>query len=303
MTGRDVQLTLDKRLVGLSRDLKYAVVDVGEGPAVVLLHGFPCTAALWRNQIPVLVQAGFRVIAPDLRGCGDSSKPAGVEHYRLLQIAGDVALLLRRLGVPRAHVVGHDWGAAVAWVFAAVMPKKVDRLVCVSVGHPATYFTRSLRQRSAAWHTLLFQFEGVAEELLSRDNWRMFREMLMSDGLSDDDVNERLAYLRQPGALTAILNWYRANTHPRMELESPVRLPFIRSPTLAIWGTGERFWLEEGVVGSSAYVLGEWRYVPIEGATHWVPLDRPDRLNELLLEFLDHHETTADAARPPRRRF
>ena len=132
----------------------------GEGPPVVLLHGFPDSGRLWRHQVPALAGAGFQVIVPDLRGYGRSDKPEAVEAYSLMHIAGDVLAIMADLNVPRAHVVGHDWGAALAWALATFRPDTVDHLVVLSVGHPAT-FRRTPRQREKSWYMLLFQFPGV----------------------------------------------------------------------------------------------------------------------------------------------
>ena len=142
----------------------------GEGPPVVLLHGFPDSGRLWRHQVPALAGAGFQVIVPDLRGYGRSDKPEAVEAYSLMHIAGDVLAILADLNVPRAHVVGHDWGAALAWALATFRPDTVDHLVALSVGHPAT-FRRTPRQREKSWYMLLFQFPGVAERWLTEDGW------------------------------------------------------------------------------------------------------------------------------------
>src|SRR5258705_8608659 len=127
----------------------------GEGPPVVLLHGFPDSGRLWRHQVPALADAGFQVIVPDLRGYGRSDKPEAVEAYSLMLLAGDVMAILAELGIPKAHVVGHDWGAALAWALASLVPDNVDHLVTLSVGHPAT-FRRTPRQREKSWYMLLF---------------------------------------------------------------------------------------------------------------------------------------------------
>ncbi len=156
-------------------DLTFAVQDEGEGPAVLLLHGFPDSHALWRNQVPALVNAGYRVIAPDLRGFGDSSKPVGVEKYGILDIAGDVVGILDSLGVDRAHVVGHDWGAALAWAMAAFLPARVDHLVALSVGHPSAFGAVGFDQRQKSWYMLLFQFEDIAEQWLSANDFANMR--------------------------------------------------------------------------------------------------------------------------------
>jgi pimeloyl-ACP methyl ester carboxylesterase len=146
-----------------------AVLDEGEGRPVLLLHGFPDSSHVWRHQVPALVEAGMRVIAPDLRGFGESDKPESVEDYSLSHSVADVVALLDGLGIERTQVVGHDWGAGLAWLLAAFVPARVDRLVVMSVGHPNALRTPSIEQREKGWYQLLFQFPAVAEDLLRRD--------------------------------------------------------------------------------------------------------------------------------------
>jgi pimeloyl-ACP methyl ester carboxylesterase len=261
--------------------VELAVRDEGEGQPVLLLHGFPDSSLLWRHQIPALTGAGMRAIAPDLRGFGESDKPQETEAYVIPNSARDMVALLDALEIDRAHVVGHDFGSVLAWVLAAVAPERVERLVVMSVGHPATSSLRTIADREMAWYQLLFQFEGVAEELLTRDDWKLFREWLRDDG----DVERYIGDLSRPGALTAGLNWYRANLAPRLELSrSP--LPSVAAPTLALWSSGDNYLSEHRMVGSREYVTGSWRYERIEGASHWMQLDAPDRINELLLDHL-----------------
>jgi pimeloyl-ACP methyl ester carboxylesterase len=259
-----------------------AVVDEGAGTPVLLLHGFPDSSHLWRNQVPALVDAGFRAIAPDLRGFGESDRPEQVEAYALRRSLADVVAVLDALGVERAAVVGHDWGAALAWTVAAFAPERVERLVAMSVGHPNTMRERTIEQREKAWYQLLFQFEGVAEELLVRDDWRLLRELLRGSG----DVERYIADLSRPGALTAALSWYRANAAPGRELEPRMSFPPVAAPTLGLWSTGDHYLLEAPMLRSREHVTGPWRYERIEGASHWLQLDAPERVNDLLLEFL-----------------
>jgi pimeloyl-ACP methyl ester carboxylesterase len=267
----------------LRRDgVTLAVLDEGEGIPVVLLHGFPDSARVWRHQVTALVDAGMHAIAPDLRGFGESDKPDEVEAYAVRHSVADVVAILDGLEIERAHVVGHDWGAGVAWVLAAFAPERVDRMVVLSVGHPNMYREPSLEQRQKSWYSLLFQFHGVAEELVRRDDWKLFRTMLDGTG----DVDHYLADLARPGALTAALNWYRANAAPAHELERTRPFPAVGAPTMGIWSSGDNFLTEESVLGSRAHVTGPWRYERIEGASHWLQLDSPERVNELLLEFL-----------------
>src|SRR5262249_23174987 len=146
----------------------------GRGRPVVLLHGWPDSGRLWRHQVPAPARAGFQVLVPDLRGYGLSGKPGAIEAYSLPVLAGNVLAILADQKLTRAHVVGHDWGAALGWVLASFAPDKVDHLVALSVGNPVT-FLRSFEQRQLSWYMLLFQFPGVAERWLSEDDWANFR--------------------------------------------------------------------------------------------------------------------------------
>jgi pimeloyl-ACP methyl ester carboxylesterase len=263
-----------------------AVHDEGEGVPVLFLHGFPDSSSLWRHQIPALVGAGMRAIAPDLRGFGESDKPEAVEDYAIARSVADMVAVLDALGVERAHVVGHDWGAGLAWALAAYVRARVDRLVVMSVGHPNTLRQPSIEQREKAWYQLLFLFTGVAEALIQRDDWKLFREML-------GDARDRdryIADLSRPGALTSGLNWYRANATPAQELERTRPFPAVHVPTMGLWSSGDNYLTEDGMLRSGEHVTGDWRYERIEGAGHWLQLDAPERVNELLLDFLveDH---------------
>jgi pimeloyl-ACP methyl ester carboxylesterase len=256
-----------------------AVLDEGDGPAVLLLHGFPDSSHLWRHQVPVLVDAGFRVIAPDLRGFGESDKPDSVEDYAIMRSLGDVLAILDALAVERAHVVGHDWGAGLAWVVAGLAPERVERLVAISVGHPNTQRDPTLEERRRAWYMLFFQFPGVAEAVLARDDWKLFREWTAGA----PDRERYLDDLSRPGALTAGLNWYRANVRPERELEPRRPFPTVAAPALGLWSSGDEYLTERPMLESAAHVTGGWRYERIEHAGHWLQLDAPNRVNELLL--------------------
>ena len=205
----------------------------GQGRPVVLLHGFPDSGRLWRHQVPALAAAGFQVIVPDLRGYGGSSQPDAVEAYSLALLAGDVQAVLAAEQVSRAHVVGHDWGAALAWVLATFAPDQVDHLAVLSVGHPAT-FLRTLEQRQMSWYMLLFLFPGVAERWLSEDNWANFRSWARHP-----DADEVIADLEATGSLIPGLNWYRANMRPEAWAAPPPRLPAVQAPAMGIWSTGD----------------------------------------------------------------
>ena len=263
--------------------LQFYVRDEGSGTPAILLHGFPDSGDVWRKQVPALVQQGFRAIVPDLRGRGRSSKPDAVSDYRLSSIVRDVTGILDALRIERAHVVGHDWGAGVAWLVAALAPERVDRLVAISVGAPGAAARPTLEAFQKGWYRLLFLFEGVAEELIQRDDWYLFRMFL--GGALDTDAYVKT--LSEPGALTPALNWYRANL-PVQALFGRTggpQLPMVKADTLGIWSTGDLYLTEDAMTRSEQRVQGRWRYERLEGS-HWVQLDQPDRLNGLLLEFL-----------------
>jgi pimeloyl-ACP methyl ester carboxylesterase len=261
--------------------VELSVLDQGEGPAVLLLHGFPDSARLWRHQIPTLLDAGFRVVAPDLRGFGDSGKPQEIEAYGFGHLIADALAILDDAGVEKAHVVGHDWGAAVAWALALLAPQRVERLVALSVGHPAAFAVRGLDQRRLSWYMLLFQFEE-AEALLRKDDWALFREW----AASHPDIEDAIAGFERPGALTAALNWYRASLHPRSELEPAGQLPPVQADTLGVFSTGDDFLVEAQMSESARHITGAWRYERIEAAGHWFMLEQPQRVSTLLLDFL-----------------
>jgi pimeloyl-ACP methyl ester carboxylesterase len=260
--------------------LRYYFEDVGSGFPVVLLHGFPDTSVLWQAQIVALSGAGYRVIAPDLRGRGRTERPERVEDYALSKVMGDVVALLDVLEIERAHVVGHDWGAAVAWVTAALVPQRVDHLCAISVPHPATSGRPTLEELQKGWYRLLFLFEGVAEEVVQQDDWYLMRVLLAGQG----DYDRYAGDLAQPGALTAALNWYRANISPRRLLNRSA-LPTVAAPTLGIFGARDQYLTEDAMRRSGEFVTGPWRFERFDDAGHWASIDEPDRLNRLLLEF------------------
>jgi pimeloyl-ACP methyl ester carboxylesterase len=252
----------------------------GAGRPVVLLHGFPDTGRLWRHQVPALAEGGFQVIVPDLRGYGRSGKPEAVDAYSIPVLAGDVMAILAELGIGKAHVVGHDWGAALAWALASFAPDSVDHLAVLSVGHPAT-FLRTLEQRQKSWYILLFQYPGIAESWLSDNGWANFR------GWADHpDADQVIAELEANGSLTPGLNYYRANIPPSAWAGPPLELPPVQAPAMGIWSTGDIALTEVQMTDSAQNVAGPWRYERLDGPGHWMQLDAPDQVSALLLDFL-----------------
>jgi pimeloyl-ACP methyl ester carboxylesterase len=251
----------------------------GAGDPVLLLHGWPDSADLWRDVVAALTAAGYQVIAPDQRGFGRTSRPADAASYKIANAVADVAAVLDAVGAPTAHVVGHDWGAAVAWATAMYLPDRTRTLTAVSVPHPGVPDTP--RQREMAWYCLFFQFADIAEATLQYDDWATLREL--TPGYKD--IDRAIANLSRPGALTATLNWYRANLAPR--LPGPRReLPPVKAPTLGIWSDGDRYLDGARMRASGELIQAPWRYAEISGATHWIPLDAPVELSGLILDWL-----------------
>ncbi len=262
-------------------EIEVAVEGPEDGPPVLLLHGWPDSHRLWRHQVPALTAAGLRTIAPDLRGFGESTRPGDVGAYAMPGILGDVLAVLDHLGVEHTHLVGHDWGAALAWLVATLVPDRVDRLAALSVGHLASFASAGFAQREKSWYILLFQFDGVAEQWLSADDWHNYR-----DFFAHPDPDGTIVDLSRPGALTASLNLYRANVPPSSLVEPRPELPPVAAPTLGIWSSGDRFLTEENMTGSSRFVTGPWRYERVDGAGHWLQLEAPDAVNSLLVDHL-----------------
>jgi pimeloyl-ACP methyl ester carboxylesterase len=271
--------------------LTFNLAEAGSGPPVLLLHGFPDCWRLWRHQLPALAEAGHRVLAPDLRGFGGTDKPERAEDYKMRTLVGDAVGLLDALGVDRAAVVGHDWGAALAWMVAMFAPDRVSRLVAVSVGHPVSFADVDLGQKQRSWYMLWFQFAGVAERVLPEHDWAVFRRWAWNGAGpgQDPDCDRQVAELSRPGALTAGLNWYRANVDPATFIRSgPIRssLPPVACPTMGVWSTDDFAVAEAQMTGSQRFVTGPWHYRRLEGVSHWVPVHAPQALNRLLVDFL-----------------
>ncbi len=264
---------------GVTLDVEVTGPDTGR--PVVLLHGFPDSGRMWSRQVHALSGAGHRVIVPDQRGYGRSDKPSQVDDYNIVLLAADVVAVLDDVGVEKAAVVGHDWGAAVAWTVASFAPERVDRLVALSVGHPLAFAAAGLEQREKSWYMLLFQFEGIAEEWLTADGWANFRQWS-----HHPDADAVIAELEASGSLTPGLNWYRANVHPRALVEPPPEFPPVTVPTLGVWSSGDFALTEAQMTGSYHFVAAPWRYHRLEGPGHWMQLEAADDVNQLLLEFL-----------------
>ena len=266
----------------IQRDgVRLHVSDDGEGTPVLLIHGFPDSGALWRHQSPALRGAGYRTVAPDLRGFGRSDRPTSVEAYALDRVVADLVAVLDDLRIDRAHVVGHDWGAVCAWLLAASEPGRVRSLVAMSVGHPAAASRSGIDQREKSWYMLLFLF-AEAEEMLRADDWRLLRDLVRHH----PELERWIPALTPDGALTAALGLYRANAPVTAWRGGSSRLPAVTVPTLGVWSSGDAYLTEAPMTASAEFVKAPWRYERVEGASHWLMLDRPDVVNRLLVEYL-----------------
>ncbi|MBB4638323.1 alpha/beta fold hydrolase [Longimicrobium terrae] len=269
-------------------DVRLHWVEAGDGPLVVLLHGFPEFWYGWRKQIPALAAAGFRVVAPDLRGYNLSAKPAGIRPYRVQALVDDVAALIHHLGARQAHVVGHDWGGIVAWWLAMVHPECIDRLAVLNAPHPPAFsreIRRNPKQMLASWYAGFFQLPALPEAALRARDYAallgIFRaESVRPGAFSEDDLQRYRESASQPGALTAMLNYYRAATRYR---PPPTRI--IPHDTLLIWGVRDQALTIELTEGLEAWAP-RLRIERIPEASHWVASEYPDPVNQLLTGFL-----------------
>ena len=280
-------------------DLDFNVVDEGNGDPVLFLHGFPDSAEVWREQIGPVSNAGYRVIAPDLRGFGDSARPSDpdpgrdIALYSIQRIVADVIGILHALAVaPPVHVVGHDWGAAVGWVLASTTRSQplVRSLVAMSVAHPRAYKRPTIAQRQKSWYIYFFQHPR-AEHAIARDT-----QFLRDWSRFPQEVPRWQRDLGRTGALTAALNWYRANASPDParslvdaipELEAKGLWGPVRVPTLGVSSTDDPHLTSEPMRASDNFVANpaDWQYQEIP-AGHWLQLERPELVNPLLVDFL-----------------
>jgi pimeloyl-ACP methyl ester carboxylesterase len=272
------------------------VVEAGnkEAPLVILLHGFPDFWYGWRRQIGPLVQAGYLVVVPDQRGYNLSDKPAGIEAYLLDTLALDVLKLADHYNRDKVLLVGHDWGAAVAWQFATHYPERLEKLVILNVPHPVVMvrtLKRNLKQLLRSWYIFFFQLQGLSEWLLSCNDYQGLLNLLKGSAnkgsFSNDDLEKYRSAYRQPGALTAMLNWYRAMFRQgvKSRYQSTDRPPKkIKVPTLMLWGARD-IALSLSMAGQSINLCEEGQLVVYENASHWVQHDEFERINSEILNF------------------
>lgn len=259
-----------------------------DAPPVLLLHGFPQSASCWGEVSARLHAAGFRTIAPDQRGYSPGARPPAVEDYETPKLVGDVIGLLDALGIEKAHLVGHDWGAAVAWNVAIRHPDRLASLTAVSVPHPAA-FGRALRedsdQQGRSTYIQLFRQPGKAEELLLENGAQRLRAMYQ-DAVPAEQVEEHVRRMSEPGALTAALNWYRAMTAHRAPgaTDGGSGDDTVRVPTTYVWSDADMALGRTGAEACGEHVSGPYRFAVLEGVTHWIPEQAPADLADLIID-------------------
>ncbi len=271
-------------------DIRLHVAEAGAGPLVILLHGFPDFWYSWRYQIPALVDAGFRVVAPDMRGYNLSEKPRGVAAYHVRYLTADVAGLIRACGEERAHVVGHDWGAVVAWSFAMRYPEMLRRLAILNVPHPVRMMEglRTPRQLLKSWYMFFFQLPWLPEASIRMGSYAVLRRLFRTDparpgAFTEEDIRRYVAALSQPGALPAAIHYYRAFLRIRPR-EARASLRRVDAPVLVIWGERDRY-LGAELADPPLQWVPNARVVRLPGASHWVQHDEPERVCQLLVDF------------------
>ena len=258
-----------------------------DGPVVLLLHGFPEFWYSWRNQIEPLAASGFRVIVPDQRGYNTSSKPRGARSYALSHLISDVLAIAHHLGQSRIFLAGHDWGAAVAWSVALLHPQRVAKLAILNVPHPSVmrrYLKTNRRQLRRSWYMFFFQLPWLPEAAFSAFNFKLgVRSLVRSSRpgtFSPEDLAQYRAAWSQPGALTAMINWYRAAFRYRSKFPDST----VHVPTRILWGERDAFLLSEMAHDSLRYCDRAELYT-FANASHWLQHEEPARLSELLIDF------------------
>jgi epoxide hydrolase 4 len=259
-------------------------------PVVVLLHGFPEFWYSWHKQIGPLAAAGFRVIVPDQRGYNKSSKPRGAASYALFELTSDVLAIADQLGQERVFLVGHDWGAAVAWSVALLHPQRVTKLAILNLPHPSVmrrYLKNSRRQLRRSWYMFFFQLPFIPEAAFSAFDFRLgVRSLVRSsrpNTFSAEDLVQYRAAWSQSGALTSMINWYRAAFRYRSKFPDST----VHVPTRILWGERDAFLLSDMAHDSLRYCDSAELYT-FANASHWLQHEEPARISELLIEFFSN---------------
>ena len=270
--------------------LAFAIDEAGDGPDIALcLHGFPESRLSWRHQLPVLAAAGWHAVAPDLRGYGGSSRPAHQADYHIDHLVADAAALFDALGARRRLLVAHDWGALIAWVFAIRQSRALDGLIVMNVPHPKVFndlLHSSWVQKRKSWYVAFFQLPWLPETMLGANGARAIGKAFTDSAVNKANfppaiIDQYRANAQQPGALTAMINYYRANLPGVLETETPK----VTVPTLMIWGEQD-IALDIALTRGYAPLVDDFTLVTLPEASHWVQQDAPDAVNVAMTDWL-----------------
>ncbi|MGN6175096.1 MAG: alpha/beta fold hydrolase [Streptosporangiaceae bacterium] len=269
-------------------DQRLHYVEAGEGPLVVLLHGFPEFWYGWREQIQPLTAAGFRVVAPDTRGYNLSSKPDGVAAYDVGLLAADIRDLIRERGAETAMVAGHDWGGSIAWALAMNHPEVVDRLAILNAAHPRK-LSQGLHhpdQLRKSWYFFFFALPDLPEAVVHANPWHFFRHFLPDarPAFTPEEIDRYVEAWSQPGAATGMINYYRSSVRQNQKKAEAALRP-VKAPTLVIWGERDGYLGPELAEPDHDDVPGLDRVERLPEASHWVHHDEAERVNQLLTDF------------------
>jgi epoxide hydrolase 4 len=283
----DVGTELREGYAGVG-DVSLHYVEAGDGPLIVLLHGFPEFWFGWRLQIAPLAATGFRVVAPDLRGYNLSSRPDDVEAYTADRLAEDIVGLVRERGAESALLVGHDWGGTVAWTMAMNHPEVVDRLAILNAAHPRRLQQglHNPNQLRKSWYFFFFAIPGLPEEVVHARNWHFFRHFLQDarPPYTDEEIERYVEAWSQPGAATAMINYYRASVRQSPK-QAEAQLRPISAPTLVIWGQDDQYLGPDLAEPDRDDVPNLDRVERVADASHWVHHDEAEHVNQLLVDF------------------
>jgi pimeloyl-ACP methyl ester carboxylesterase len=261
-------------------------VEAGDGPLIVLLHGFPEFWYGWRLQIQPLAAAGFRVVAPDMRGYNLSSKPDGVAAYDSGKLAADIRDLIRERGAESALLVGHDWGGTAAWTVAMNHPEVVGRLAILNAAHPRKLLQglHHPAQLRKSWYFFFFQTPGLPESVVHANHWHFFRHFLQDarPEFTPEEIDRYVEAWSQPGAATGMINYYRASVRQK---DPEAQFRPVDAPTLVIWGERDRYLGSELAEPDHDDVPNLDRVERLPDASHWVHHDEAERVTQLLIDF------------------
>lgn len=283
-------------------DVKIHYVAEGSGDPLLLLHGFPDFWYSWRYQIPAFSDY-FQVFAPDLRGYNTSDKPKGIKNYSTTLLVQDIKGFINAIGEQKAIIVGHDWGGAVAWNLAMMAPECVSKLIILNCPHPIplleSFWSMKFQQLQKSWYVFFFQIPDVPEAMLSKNNYEFLMKMVKGSiinkqALNNEDIQRYIEAWSQPGALTASINYYRANWNPaqlmamteKQQISLIRRFPKVKCPTLVLWGEKDVALDKLLTEGTQKYIDGSFKITYLPDFGHWVHMEAPDLVNKSILSFL-----------------